>query len=103
MHQESVNCLADQSCLSKLCSYKHSERIKDKIDEEENNLENLKDSSLNEGKIDEDTEVLSFQTSTPKKSFDQCEECNETSECTDCFVRHMLGRRTCARIAFCQL
>ena len=103
LHQESKNCILDQSCLVKLCSYKHSGKVKDKIDEEEATMESLGKSVFNESKISEATVGLSFETSTPKKSFDQCEECNDTSECTDCYVRHMLGRRCCARIAFGQL
>ena len=43
--------------------------------------------------------VGSFHASTPKKTY-PCEECEIGSECVDCFVVHMLGRHTIARLAF---
>ena len=103
LHQESKHCHLDRSYLVKLCAYKHSGRINNKSDEEEETLEYLEICPFNENKISEATEALSFETSTPKKCFDQCAECNDTSECIDCFERHMLGRSVCARIAFSPL
>ena len=41
----------------------------------------------------------SFYSSTPKKTY-PCEECEIGSECVDCFVLHVLGRHTIARLAF---
>ena len=45
----------------------------------------------------------SFFTSTPRKPFKDCEECMDSSKCTDCIVKHTLGRRACAKLMFCQL
>ena len=43
----------------------------------------------------------SFFTSTPRKPFKDCEECMDSSKCTDCIVKHTLGRRACAKLMFC--
>ena len=42
----------------------------------------------------------SFYTSTPRKPFDDCTECMEISKCTDCIVKHTLGRHACAKLMF---
>ena len=42
----------------------------------------------------------SFYTSTPRKPFEDCEECLKTSKCTDCIVKHMLGQHACAKLMF---
>ena len=48
------------------------------------------------------TESLgSFYTSTPRKPYEDCDECMESFKCTDCIVKHMLGQRTCAKLMFC--
>ena len=48
------------------------------------------------------TESLgSFYTSTPRKPYEDCDECMESVKCTDCNVKHMLGQRTCAKLMFC--
>ena len=39
----------------------------------------------------ENTERSSLHTSTPIKQIRHCEECVDNSECTDCFVQHMVG------------
>ena len=36
-------------------------------------------------------EATSFVTSTPKFN-NSCEDCEDSSECVDCFVNHVLGR-----------
>ena len=38
----------------------------------------------------EDETSLSFHASTPK-SFYNCEDCQNKSQCVDCFVKHILG------------
>ena len=43
-----------------------------------------------------DSDLESIYTSTPKKTI-QCEECLDTSEYVDCFVKHMLGKHGIAR------
>ena len=48
------------------------------------------------------TESLgSFYTSTPRKPYEDCDECMESIECTDCIVKDMLGHHTCAKLMFC--
>jgi hypothetical protein len=68
-------------------------------------MDNLDNRSFNESQKSHDekdaTKESSFHTSTPKKSFEQCEDCMENSECTDCIVKHMLGRHGCAKVTFC--
>ena len=46
---------------------------------------------------DTTVEIHSFYTSTPKSELDRCEECNDKTECVDCFVKHMLGKHESLR------
>ena len=39
---------------------------------------------------EENTDLYSFYTSTPKSEFDHCEECLDKTECVDCFVKHVV-------------
>jgi hypothetical protein len=93
-HEISENCYFGKSCKNYLCQFKH-ESVQEVLD----------NSHLIEGigdKGDKTEEVLdksekhlhtsSFLTSTPKKTINQCEECMDTSECTECIVKHMLGQ-----------
>ena len=42
----------------------------------------------------------SFFTSTPRKPYEDCDECKESSNCTDCIVKHILGQHACAKLVF---
>jgi hypothetical protein len=115
LHILSEKCKFDQLCYKKLCSYQHSgdidktvmDKFMDKhVEQQERKIiENLhtnrkKDSQYSCDEMEDTKEFSAFQTSTPKKSFTRCEECLNTSECTECIVKHMLGRQLIARTSF---
>ena len=81
LHEDSVMCKFDEQCTKNLCSYKHRKVIKKKT------VANTFRDEYDESKI----ETSSFQTSTPKKRDDKCEDCANESECVECIVKRVRG------------
>ena len=96
IHEESSLCRFDGKCTKRLCSYKHRDVIERQnstnavVDDKEESVsfqdENYWDESKNKNKSS------LFQTSTPKKNDDQCEDCANQSECVDCIVKRFRGK-----------
>ena len=97
LHILSDNCKLGQSCSLKLCSYQHSRVVPKKVHfkdiEEEVEVEDSHMDSISGHSVDdiENSGSSAFQTSTPIKHIRHCDECVDKSECTDCFVQHMVG------------
>ena len=87
LHSVSKMCTYSQTCERNLCPYRHSE--------ERNyitNLDDVEESDIEKNDITSD-EKKSFTTSTPRKRKFECEECDNESQCTDCFVRQDMATR----------
>ena len=65
LHEVANDCKFGKICNKEMCPRRHPEE----------KLENI-------GDIETDT------VSTPQKINDQCEECENQPQCTDCYVRH---------------
>ena len=87
-HEHSQLCVYGKRCQTYLCQHKHTieEGISLNEPSEDTTVSHISDvQSRIQG-------TFSFISSTPKKSINQCEECMDTSECTDCIVKHVLGQ-----------
>ena len=91
LHEDSVICKFGEQCSRNLCSYKHRKVGDDEDICDENNEEN-----------DESELITStFQTSTPKKRDNRCEDCENTSECVECIVKRVTGEHGGVSTASC--
>ena len=84
-HENSQLCVYGKRCQTYLCQHKHS--IEEAISLNEQSI----DTTVSE--ISDLQGTCSFISSTPKKSIEKCDDCMDTSECTDCIVKHVLGQR----------
>ena len=95
LHKNSVMCRFGEKCTKNLCPYRHRNIFQDKFGLDSRNISDEKkeeNSLLNES--DKSTlETFTFQTSTPKKREDQCEDCANKSECVECIVKRVRGER----------
>ena len=83
-HSVGKKCNFGLKCTRRLCPHRHDETNTGKdtdmmIDDGENVDEDHDDNS--------DTESDSFKASTPNKNCYKCDECENTTQCTDCYVR----------------
>ena len=84
LHTVSKKCIYSQRCERKLCPYRHFEEKNNSKDI--NNVDNIEESDSED--IDTtDEEKKSFTTSTPRKRKFECDDCNNKSQCVDCYVR----------------
>ena len=83
-HSVSKLCIHRENCKTKLCPFRH---------EEEDILENDTKVDVEDSNSDKDdmTNEL-FKTSTPRKRKFSCDECDNKSQCVDCFVGQVNAR-----------
>ena len=81
LHEDSVICKFGEKCSINFCSYKHR-KVGDDEDKYDEKIEENDESELI---------TSTFQTSTPKKRDNQCDDCVNTSECVDCIVKRVRG------------
>ena len=86
MHVFSRNCKFGQRCTKRLCPLRHVEKEVNATMDTEIDIEEEQCSQN-----DADNNYESFVTSTPQKTEYQCDECENETQCTDCFVRETLG------------
>ena len=76
------------------CKFSHEEPKIDSVKQkDENSLDKIGDTDISledSMSYDTDAEPSSFHTSTPKPN-NHCEECQNTSQCVDCFAIQILG------------
>ena len=73
------------------CKFSHDAYKKDTVTEKVNkNVDKTGDTDNSSMSLETDGETSSFHTSTPK-SDKRCEECENISQCVDCFVIQTLG------------
>ena len=82
-HSVSKICELMSKCTRSLCPYRH-EDIKTTRNDTNDTVE---DSKMDDNENSANTSDA-FVTSTPVKVF-QCENCNDKTQCTDCFVRQV--------------
>ena len=87
LHKLSKECMYSQKCERKLCPYRHSGRKTSTMDLKYVN--NVEESDM-ENNYTSNEEVESFAASTPRKRKFDYAECNNQSQCIDCFVRQTL-------------
>ena len=94
-HETSEVCRFDKICKNKLCPFQHTEQEKQNNDKEkevetkEADKFNITD---NYDDLEIEMEQSNFQTSTPKKRKDECEDCANQSECVECIVKRYEGK-----------
>ena len=81
LHSVSKTCKFGPSCSKRMCSFRHSKLRMEKVAD----IENIEVSAEVEKVELEDDK--SFMTSTPIKGTFECEDCQDISQCIDCFVR----------------
>jgi len=101
LHKISKLCNFGQTCRKQNCPFRHEikdnntmEEVSELIDISENgtagdltNIDVVEETvKFNASKHDIENEGKSFVTSTPFKRKHRCEECNDKSQCIDCFV-----------------
>ena len=88
LHKEAKTCIFGKRCHRRLCPFKHSNKeyakndMKASINEEHVNIIETTNSRDEDFLFNE-----AVFTSTPKKVNYECEECDNITQCTDCFVR----------------
>ena len=91
VHEVSEKCYFGKQCTNKLCSYRHNQRTVTDFFEtsiEEIYADDKSDYMRNVEHKNSSKECNAKKnTSTPKKSIFQCEDCTNDSECVECIVR----------------
>jgi hypothetical protein len=88
LHVLAKNCKFGQRCSKRLCPLRHFEKEVNTIHDTEIDMDEEQCNTIDADSVVDDYE--SFVTSTPQKTKYQCDECNNITQCTDCFVRQTL-------------
>ena len=91
-HETSEMCRFNKICNNKLCPFQHTRNQYGNQNKIEENYLKGKEAehfdftdNFNEYKME--MEPSNFQTSTPKKRKNKCEDCANRSECVECIVK----------------